>query len=899
LEFHNKIKETAQKNKTLLSVLLILVLIFIPVFTATYIRLVPVNTPLVDQIAENNVNSYFKNQLTSQVQSKYPNLPSQNIQTLVDQEFANFQTQNKDMLAQQSKAAADQIRSRFENDQGEPYLIDIDTYLWYEEARNVHEKGMRGDSIVNGKSWNTLRNGRYGQDYSAFYLHPWLIGMSYKLVEKISSMSLMGYMFIFSAIIIALSIIPMFFMGRAIGGNVGGFFAAFYYGVHAALVTRSSGGFADTDPYNAVFPIAILCLFMYALNAKKTWVRALFAVLSGLFVAVYSVAWGGWWYIFDFIIGGALAFIAVEALKRVSVKTLLAQSESLGIFIVSSALFTSLFSGISFFLTFINGPINFIVYKSVGITSVWPNVLTTVAELNLVEFSNVINVIGGGLMFVLSLLGILTLLLPEKFNKMDQYLFFGSFFWYLAVLGLKSTLPSLVLVGMIAIPCAIAMLLHIKDKKEHNLSVGIILTLWIVATLFASTRGIRFTALAVPVVCIGFAAFASFLYKKAGDFSKELSISDIAGKSIVVIMFLLLLISPTKAAYNIVYNELPSFDDAFYSSMIKIKDNTTDAMITSWWDFGHYFTAIAERKVTFDGGDQGERIYWAGKSLLESDENMSVGILRTLNCAQEKAPHTLESFGLQDRDAIDLLLKAIHLDKEGARKTFKAAGLTDAQTEQILAQTHCSNLIPQFYVTSGDMIGKSGVWAHFGSWNFTRADMFQVTHDKTYDEGMKLLQGEFNLSEQEASRYYNEIQTTPGDQWIAPWPSYVATPQACTINGTKVSCNIPVQGGVTSATWDKESDKMSFTYITPAHVYIVDENSTRMQSFDSKTQLDFAIYHFQGGYYIIPAQYPLTTSIFTRLYFFDGIGLKKFHKFDDQTTITGSKLITWTVDLES
>ena len=99
-------------------------------------------------------------------------------------------------------------------------------------------------------------------------------------------------------------------------------------------------------------------------------------------------------------------------------------------------------------------------------------------------------------------------------------------------------------------------------------------------------------------------------------------------------------------------------NDEWVDGLTKIKDTSEDAIITSWWDFGHIFTALSHRRVTFDGGDQGERIHWVGKALATENENESVGILRMLNCGQEQAPHILENY--LDNDT----LRAINLTNQ-------------------------------------------------------------------------------------------------------------------------------------------------------------------------------------------------------------------------------------------
>ncbi|MBS3127505.1 hypothetical protein J4228_05055 [Candidatus Woesearchaeota archaeon] len=118
-------------------------------------------------------------------------------------------------------------------------------------------------------------------------------------------------------------------------------------------------------------------------------------------------------------------------------------------------------------------------------------------------------------------------------------------------------------------------------------------------------------------------------------------------------------------------------------------------------------------------------------------------------------------------------------DKNKAYQKYQELGLTKEQAKTMLEYTHCADLIPNYYITSEDMVGKAGVWGHFGSWDFTKATMYQNTHNLARADAVAYLTTTFNLSEEEADRMYSEIQTTKGDQWIAPWPGYVD----CTLAG--------------------------------------------------------------------------------------------------------------------
>jgi len=91
------------------------------------------------------------------------------------------------------------------------------------------------------------------------------------------------------------------------------------------------------------------------------------------------------------------------------------------------------------------------------------------------------------------------------------------------------------------------------------------------------------------------------------------------GYIVVTLLFLILFQPIATQAKAIGDGSLPNFDDGWYAGMEKIKNETSqDAIITSWWDFGHFFATVGDRGVTFDGGSQTTpQAHWVGKLLLE------------------------------------------------------------------------------------------------------------------------------------------------------------------------------------------------------------------------------------------------------------------------------------------
>ena len=182
--------------------------------------------------------------------------------------------------------------------------------------------------------------------------------------------------------------------------------------------------------------------------------------------------------------------------------------------------------------------------------------------------------------------------------------------------------------------------------------------------------------------------------------------------------------------------------------------------------------------------------------MLTNNEAEAVGILRMLNCAQETAPHKLDEFTGDSLRSITILYDIFSIaDKNKAYQKYQELGLTKEQAKTMLEYTHCADLIPNYYITSEDMVGKAGVWGHFGSWDFTKATMYQNTHNLARADAVAYLTTTFNLSEEEADRMYSEIQTTKGDQWIAPWPGYLSSGDCDTLSYTEIRCAGSAQGG--------------------------------------------------------------------------------------------------------
>jgi len=885
------------RNKNLLKYSFIL-LILIPLFFSVYFRVQPSYLPIMDDFALNVVLTNLKEQIADQILKESPNLPPQTLQKEVERRLQAEVIKNQKEIEQAIKTIADGFRSRLKDEDGQTYLLAIDPYTYYRQTKNILENGHVGDKIVNDTPYNTHMLAPLGR-FEKPSFHPYFGAFLYKILHPITGKSVMGIFFLIPIIISALAVIPAFFIGRKVSGNFGGFVSAFLVGIHAAFINRTAGGFSDTDAYNVTLPLFIAWFFLLALEAKDLKRKIIYSLSSAFLIGLFSFTWVGWAFIL-YIIVAAIAFyisyyifinfktVIKEKFKDIALRNTIIMSVA---FIIGIFVFVSLFIGPGEFKAGILRPFGFITYKAVATTKIWPNVYTTVAEQNYAPFPSVVKTMGGPLLFILSLFGILLTLVKNKFKWPEWIIVIVGFFWLLAsVLIVPDTLMFL---WLLIIPIIVALIYNLIIKnKEIDIKFAIFIFIWFIATLYASRQGIRFTLILVPAFSIGVGFCLGKIYKKLLSFLvKSIDIPKAIASTILVIILLLFMIAPARTGWDTALKEVPSMDDAWWESLTYIKENSeTDAIINSWWDFGHWFKAVADRAVTFDGASQNTPMaHWIGNVLLTDNEKESVGILRMLDCGSNIAFDKLDLVINDSPKSVDILYEIIVQDKETAIKTLSNYGLTEEQTQEVIKYTHCKP--PEdFFITSEDMVGKSGVWAHFGSWNFEKSEMYMRVKPTKKEKGVGILMKDYNMTENEATKIYYEIQTTEADQWIAPWPSYSQTVRCEKVDNNTIDC-----GGITIDFKNQNVNVPKNLQNKPTEIIYLGESGLKGLKIDEKGQFAMAILPDSSAILMAPE---LSRSMFTILFFYKGVGLNHFDLVKEATTLTGHSIYVWKVDWE-
>src|SRR3989338_3797982 len=109
-------------------------------------------------------------------------------------------------------------------------------------------------------------------------------------------------------------------------------------------------------------------------------------------------------------------------------------------------------------------------------------------------------------------------------------------------------------------------------------------------------------------------------------------------RSTVGALIVMAVLSAISSGFSLSSQLGPSLNGNWYNAMIWIRNNTpTDAIVTYWWDQGHWITGVAERGAYADGAHcppasckpypLNTRIVDVGKVLTTNNESLAIQIL--------------------------------------------------------------------------------------------------------------------------------------------------------------------------------------------------------------------------------------------------------------------------------
>ncbi len=813
----------------------------------------------MDEVARKTVLSELLSSVDKEVDAKYKDYPAQLKDKIKDALFEKRLGENRKLLEHQLITKAQELKSYFRGSSGTTFLMESDPYHWFRLLNNL----VKNSKLVTGFY-------RDGELYDNFMLAPAGIKVAVSLHRNLHvyltfilfkvcsffdrSLELMSFAFFMPVLITALVLIAAFFFTVSISPNkniLSGFFAVLTLGLANVFLRRSMAGWFDTDPYVVLFSSLAPWMFYLSLNYEIRFrKRAIFSSLGGLIIALFSFTWDGWWYIFYLILGAAvfyilnLYFVNKDSDKKVDVSR--AAWSSL-IFIISSFVLVCAISGISRLKELFSSPLSQIYAKDYSLGQFWPNTFLTVAELKTFDILQVIAVSGGSFVVICGLI----------------YLF-----------------------------------LNMTDKKSRDWAqrqyISWLFTFWVAFFLFVSTKVVRMSLILVIPVSISFALFmgelSSYLRKitdrilKKG--SKHTAVFVSLATGVVFLGFLF------NSAFKISFRYGPDMNRVWFEVLKRIdKEVPQDSIINSWWDYGHWFKAIAGRPVIFDGATQNNQIaYWMARALITDNEEEAFGILRMLNSGSSKAFEEIESLGYDKFKTFKIINEIILLNKDEARKALAKYTSDSAKINKILSYTH--NPRPAYIIIEPSIIRKIKAISFLGSWDFNKARLYSLFSRLKKQEFAALLKAEGYAYQQIYGMYdaFSAMDAKDFMLWVSrvsdyyDYAPYQEGDNPELFSGGFLVSRAGKSGyifNIRTLGWQK-----------PKYIYIFQgQDFKQIAKPDDQGRASFLLFDKDGKNKLLVLDDNLVKSMLTRLYYLDGRGLKHFEPFIKEELKDGELIV--------
>jgi len=390
--------------------------------------------------------------------------------------------------------------------------------------------------------------------------------------------------------------------------------------------------------------------------------------------------WAGWPFLLVVIVSSGLGMLLIERFRssNLIVRDFLIVY-ILGAFITALFLLTP--AGL---LRMIQESIAFVPMFSEQSVGVWPNAFLTVAEAGSLTLKKLVFLCSNPVMIAVGLFGLI-ITLPLALLKSDRVRIY-----------------QLLTLIIFAIP---AFVLTMKTERFAILLV--------IPIAFFVGFGIQY-------IQSGLCAILDNIFK--GNLSNRIA-------TLLISVLILALSLPAPIVFAKISSKTTHFimNDVWFDALDEIRLNTDkDSIVNSWWPPGYFINAIASRRSVIDGGTQQlPETYWMAKVFLTDNERVSVGILRMLNRSGNQSLDYLDKLGYSTKEAVDLLLKVVPLNRQDADGQLKNE-LKAGERSELLDLTHGRGALPKSYLfLYNDMIDKNLAMSIVANWDFEKAKEFQ------------------------------------------------------------------------------------------------------------------------------------------------------------------------------
>lgn len=823
-----------------------------------FFRAYPIHFPQFIVQAEIKAENLIYQEAILEAEKKYSGLAPSARYALIIKFIREYKKQAKERIKKLTLEEYGKLKDNYQDENGQTYLMELDCWHWGRLVDNVLKAGHPGDETKEGGERDNLalapRGGYLAYTQFLFYLSAFL----YEVFSLIKPVPLFTFLFYLPLFFTAVFISALYLFCLKKWGAPCALMACLFVGLAPAFLEHSIAGWFDTDILNLTFPLLIAWSYLNIFPAKgnppekkqeESFLRRnnvvfLWTFIAGFWTGLFSFTWVGWWFIFLILI-----IYAGYSILRLSLARYLHQEKNpelfkkhllaLSLFIIFSFFWiqilarnlplASLFAQIKSMLT-LNKPLT---------ASIWPNVLSTVQELRRPELREMINVAG------------------------KPALFFSALFCLL-ILFLRT--------------CGEHGLTAARKRKygEFEYESTMLFTLWAIASFLACLKGVRFTVfLLLPLgISLGRMFNEAYLHFKAKNNYWSLLIT--------AIIFSFLTVQSLNAGYEKIRLAFPLINDSWHTILTSLKKTTPpEAVINSWWDFGDWFKTVAGRRVIFDGQNQNTpQGYWMANVLIAHDEETAINTLRMLNNGGNQAFETINRH-LNDPLKSVLLLKKILTLKPGEAKKILETCLPPSITGEIIRLIFEPPKSQAYFIVDPTMPSKMSAISWLGNWNFLKVQIIQNLKngaDKRAIDDLATL-GENATTVQKLLLEAALLNQSETINWISQKNRFISNPlKTKEKDGLALFDNGLVYNPKeqTVYAYSPEDSK----YKIPKSLFILENNELKEIVYpDNQPAPSVLILKEKETYQAIMLNQNLAKSIFSRLYFLNGLGLKHFKPF--------------------
>lgn len=804
-----------------------------------YIRSFPLNFPQLKKQAYRKVEQQLLSEIASGLDKKYPHLTIAVRQKLILQVYNQLKRTKAREFLSKVNYEYQRLKEPFQDKDGHTYLLELDGWHWSRYVEDILNTGRPGAVVKDGKDIDILMCAPLGSPIGWHRFLFYLTAGLYRIYSFFVPVSLSRFIFLVPLFYSAIFFVVLFLFSYSIAGWCGGLFSCLYVGLSPIFIQRSCAGWFDTDCLNMLFPLIMAWLYLLGHNRKDIRQGLFWMAGAGLAVGLFSFTWNYWWVFFLLILiyeAYALLNILVSAWQygKYSRDLLYRRFLLSCAFVFFSLVAVVIFSGIEPFAFLFAQVKDALKLNSGFVGEVWPNVYATVGELSRVGYLQLANYTGGLPIFIITFACLMAIFLSHsRCSGADSY---------------KSEFASLFFI-------------------------------WALVMLFICGKGVRFAIfLLVPLgVSLGWMAKIILHYFKD---SKKI----LCSLALFILVFFYVVWNNAVSEASSIY---PLMNDHWYNVLVDLRDKTPkEAVINSWWDFGDWFKAVSRRRVIFDGQSQQlPQAHWMALILLSDSEEEVLNTLRMLNNGGNSAFEVINS-QLKDPFASAIILKsAIRKGLQQVLDTYLNGGSLQKAKGLFFKRPD-----PAYFVVDNSMVTKMAAISFLGNWDFAKAYLIANKGDANHKKKLDYLLN-LGLEKDLIRRLIMETAFVPADNpeaWITyPLRFYgtlakgvsdkdglVFFENGMVFNPQQKTCRIYVAN--------------EQLYKPPKSIFIFDGNSYEEIN-QSDEGLDFSVLIMRkdNEYSAIFLDRELGRSLFVRLYFLNGFGLKHFRPFLEEKNGNG------------